>query len=455
MNRARVTRMLAAAVAAGMTGMQTLRAQAADAVSLEQLDQKVKILERKLELADEAAAAKAKEMPVVNAGKEGFSLSSADNSYQLKLRGYVQGDGRFFLDDSEKKSIDTFVMRRARLIFEGRLGKPFDFRIVPDFGNGKAELQDAFVDCRSGDLLNLRLGRSRVPFGLERLQSSADTLFAETGLATALTPNFDEGVTLYGSVHTGVVDYAIGVFNGGPDGASVDADANDSKDLVARVFLTPFKYSDAAALSGLSIGIAGTFGEQDGTAASPGLPSFRTSGQQTFFSYMSSTNVAAVAFADGPRTRLAPQMYYVVGSFGLMGEYIISEQDVATAGRSDTLRNDAWQAAASYVLTGEAPSLRGVTPRLPFDRSKGQWGAFEVAARIGELNVDDDAFSGGFADSRKSAESAQSRGVGLNWYLSRNMKVMLDYEQTAFDGGAAKGDRPDEQLLLTRVQFSF
>ena len=202
-------------------------------------------------------------------------------------------------------------------------------------------------------------------------------------------------------------------------------------------------------------GIAATVGKQEGSASAPGLPSYRTSGQQTYFSYASSTNSAATAFADGARTRLAPQLYYVARSLGLLGEYIVSEQDVSTAKKSATVANDAWQLAASYVLTGESPSLRGVTPRQSFDPGKGQWGAIEIKARLAGLNVDDDAFANGLADRKKSAESARSWGAGVNWYLSGNTKVVLDYEQTAFDGGAAKGDRPEEKLVLARVQFSY
>ena len=66
---------------------------------VEALDQKVRILERRMELDQEATAAKAKEAPILGAGKDGFSLKSADGNFQLRLRGYVQADGRFYADD--------------------------------------------------------------------------------------------------------------------------------------------------------------------------------------------------------------------------------------------------------------------------------------------------------------------------------------------------------------------
>src|SRR6187200_2527525 len=60
---------------------------------IEALDQKVRILERQAELDKEAEAAKAKEASILSAGKDGFfTLKSADNSFILRVGGYVQAD---------------------------------------------------------------------------------------------------------------------------------------------------------------------------------------------------------------------------------------------------------------------------------------------------------------------------------------------------------------------------
>lgn len=444
-----------ATVAVGLAGIGIPAARAADPVTLEQLDQKVRILERKLEIADEAAAAKSKETPTVTAGKDGFALTAPDKAFQLKLRGYLQTDARFFLDDAEEKSTDTFLTRRARAIFDGTLGKQFEFRLAPDFGGGKSELQDCYLDYKPADEFNVRFGRTKTPLGMERLQSSAETFFNETGPSTALTPNYDIGVMPYGSLGKGLVEYAAGVFNGAPDGASADADSNDEKDFAARVLMSPFKNTEVAALKGLSVGVAGTIGEQTGTTTTPGLPTIRSIGQQTIFSYKTSTNTAAVAFADGARTHLAPQLYYAAGPAGVLGEYVFAAQDVANGKGSDTVTMDAWQVVGTCVLTGESPSLKGVNPSRPFNPSAGQWGAVEIAVRAGELTVDDAAFDGGFADPKKSVSAARNAGIGLNWYLTRNVKLVLDYDRTTFDGGDASGDRPDENVVIARAQVAW
>lgn len=100
---------------------------------IEQLDQEIRILKRQREIDLEEADKKAKDAAIVTAGKDGCSVKSADGKFHLKLRGYVQADARFFLDDGLNAS-DTFVLRRVRPIIEGTVFKNFDFRIMPDFG---------------------------------------------------------------------------------------------------------------------------------------------------------------------------------------------------------------------------------------------------------------------------------------------------------------------------------
>jgi phosphate-selective porin OprO/OprP len=95
-----------------------------------------------------------------------------------------------------------------------------------------------------------------------------------------------------------------------------------------------------------------------------------------------------------------------------------------------------------------------VSPAQPFDLARGTWGAFQIAARYGELHVDKDAFPI-FADPIKSARVDESWGIGLNWYLNRNLRFMLNYEQTDFTGGDVKGDRAKEHAILTRFQISY
>ena len=58
-------------------------------------------------------------------------------------------------------------------------------------------------------------------------------------------------------------------------------------------------------------------------------------------------------------------------------------------------------------------------------------------------------------ETKRSARSATAWSLGINWYLHRNTKLNLDYGQTQFKGGGAKGDRDTEKILFNRFQVSF
>jgi len=390
----------------------------------------------------------------VTAGRDGFSIRSADNAFQLRLRGYVQLDGRFYQDDVAKKGTDTFIIRRARPILEGTIFKIFDFRIMPDFGAGTTVLQDAYVNARFAPGFQVRAGKFKPPVGLERLQSATDLLFVERALPTNLVPNRDLGVQLQGGFGGGGGDrlsYALGVFNGVVDAGNGDLDTNNGKDTAGRIVFTPF---GGTAGKGLGVGLAASTGNQNGTTASTGLPSYKTGGQLTFFSYRSDGTAVGTTLADGRRERLSPQLYWYGGPFGLLAEYVRSSQEVRRGVTSAKLENDAWQVAGSFVLFGGEPSYRGVDPKNPFDSAQHHWGALELAARYNRLEVDDKAFPL-FANPASAASRASAWAVGLNWYLTKGVRFMLDYEQTRFQGGAPTGDRPDEKVILDRIQVSF
>jgi phosphate-selective porin OprO and OprP len=420
---------------------------------LDEFDQKIRVLDRKAELDKEQAAEKAKTAAQATAGKDGFSLKSADGNFVLKLRGYVQLDGRFFQSDDQRPATDTFTLRRARPILEGTLYKIFDFRIMPDFGGGQTVLQDAYLEGRFSPAFKVRAGKFKAPVGLERLQSGTDLLFVERAFPTNLVPNRDLGVQVAGDLAGGIATYAVGVFNGVPDGGSADSDTNDDKDYAVRVFFQPF-VKGSGALKNLGFGVAGSTGDQGGTAAAPGLPSFRTPGQQTFFSYRADGTMPNTVIADGRRTRLSPQAYLYTGPFGLLAEYVTSKQVVRRGPDSRDLEHKAWQVAASWVLAGGEPSYRSVNPKRVFDPSAHTWGAFELAARYHEQELDAATFPI-FANPANSASSAQAWAVGFNWYLNKNLRLLFDYETTSFEGGAASGDREDEKIFFSRFQIAF
>jgi phosphate-selective porin OprO/OprP len=394
--------------------------------------------------ADETA--KKVEPPKLSAGADGFTLQSATGEYRLQVRGYVQFDGRFFTSDEGALAIDNFLLRRVRPVFAGTVARYFDFQIMPDFGGGTTVLQDAYLDVRYSPKVRVRVGKFKGPVGLERLQSATAISFVERAYPTALVPNRDVGVMIHGDPAGGVIAYAAGVFDGAPDGGSVDLDLSDGKDVGGRVFLSPWKRGRGA-LEGLGFGIAGTTGKQSGA-----LPAYRSGGQVSLLTIVQGLT------ADGTRSRYSPQLSFYSGPFGLMAEYALSQSWVkkASTGARAQFHGEAWQTTATFALTGEPASYAGVRPTASFEPGKGKWGALELAARISGLRIGTEAFEQGIVDPAKSVRKAFAWALGVNWHLNRNVKQVVDFERTTFTGGAAGGqDRPAENALFIRTQVAF
>ena len=522
-----------------------------------ELEQRLLILERKLELQTEDLDKKAKDAPVVSAGDRGFGIKKGD--FEIKFNALAQFDLRTFLNDGDtinqvvygapqngttasRTTIyngvppvaangevagntrttaqdiqynDGFVVRRIRPTIQGSIGKLVDFRFTPELaGSGIGDASgnsvvDAYVDLKFSPAASVRIGKQKGPISIERLQSGSALPFIERGLANELAPNRDLGAALFGRLNKDTISYTLGLFNGTADGRDVASGDDARKEVEGRLFFEPFK-DDYSPLAGLGFGFAGSYGNKHaaGNPANPNaantLPRYRSYGQNQFFGYETfaspgGNGFSSVVIADGVHARFVPQASFYKDGFGLTAEYAISEQELRRStsrnanGSTDTtpllspvkkIRNDAYTVTATYVLTGEDASYAGVKPSNPFTLGGEGWGALELAARVSGLTVDKAAFEGDaltslttspsasfngvtavnggdganlrLADPNASARRAQNYGIGVNWYLTRNVKISADYNRTAFDGGAANGqDRNTEQTIFSRVQLSY
>jgi phosphate-selective porin OprO/OprP len=417
---------------------------------LAELESEIRLLKRQREVEQEVQLKKENETPIVISSKDGFSLKSKDENFQIKFKGQIQADGRFFIGNDTPTGYGTFLLRKVRPTLEGTVYKYFDFKLMPDFGNGTASIQDAYVDFKYWKAASLRVGKFKSPIGLERLQTDAWTALGELSLASNLVPNRDIGVDLHGELLNGTVSYDIGVFNGSYDLGSNDTDNHDDKDLVARIFTQPFKNSTVDALNGFGVGVGGSIGSAHGTTTNAQLPVFKTFGQQTIDSY------ATGVYANGRRMRVSPQAYYYYGPLGVLGEFMASSQRITRLTTdSATVINTGGNLTASYVLTGENASYNGVTPRNNFDPKKGKYGAVEFVSTFNWLNPDANNFNT-YINPKTSTRDAIAWGFGFNWYLNKFLKVVTDFNQTHFQAGNYNGqDRKVENVILSRLQLLF
>jgi phosphate-selective porin OprO and OprP len=382
----------------------------------------------------------------VSVGSSGLIFSTADGADTLHVHGYVQADDRMFSSDVHGEPLDTFLFRRIRPLFEGTLFHSVDYRFMPDFGQYNPQIQESYLEWKSFSFAKLRVGKFKEPIGLEVLRSDRQLTFVERSLASDLVPLRYMGAELGGSILSESITYQVGYFNGSSDGSNGNFQWVQANELAARLFTRPFALTHVGLIRQFGLGMGGSFADQHGP-----LAGLKTVGQTTFFKYSSK------ALANGDHSRISPQAFYYAGPVGVLGEYVRSSQDILYKGVTRTVTNTAWEATGSVMLTGERNSYEGIRPRNAFEPTKGfrHLGAVELAVRYSQLRIGNTAFPL-LANPKTAPGEAQERGIGVNWYLNRFVKLTTDYEHTNFRM-VVKTATPlhSEDLLMSQVQLAF
>lgn len=121
------------------------------------------------------------------------------------------------------------------------------------------------------------------------------------------------------------------------------------------------------------------------------------------------------------------------GPIWLHGEYIFNDID---APNIDSPEFTGYNLTGSWALTGEMRSYNrrsGIFSPLPIARSvnDGGWGAWEVAARVSDIDLTDGLVDGG---------DMQIFSLGLNWWLTPVFNVNLNYRWITLDRRGLSGD---------------
>jgi phosphate-selective porin OprO/OprP len=411
-----------------------LAPQAPSQLAVDNVEQRVTALEKLLEPQKKPESLQA-------SFKDGLRLESADKAFQLKLGGRLQFDTFFGRGDDDLESTtgktleDGSQMRRARLALSGIVYEAVDFKLEFDWADkdGKSKIVDVYAGLIGPGLIpSVRAGHFREPFFLEMLSSSNDVSFQERSLPLALVPQRNLGLQLFDTLLAERVTWAAGVFRDANDQAYGQEDGRYA--VTARVTGLPW-LGDESHLLHL------------GVAASRRSPPADT-----------------VAYKSKPEANLAPDLVdtgnitnadqvdllgaeaaLLFGQFSLQGEWVEARVDSATAGDPSF---SGWYGGATWTITGEPRRYRKSdatfqSPRPSGNFGQGGYGAWELAARLSELDLEDGNVAGG-----------QLRDVtlGLNWYLNPVTRVTWNYIRSQLDRAPDDGDA---EIFEMRIQFAF
>lgn len=416
------------------------RADEADA-RIRALEEQVAAIQRELS-ALKSERAKAQPPPVKPLYDEGFWFEGPDD--KLRIGGSGQFDARFY--ETGNPGDDTFQVRRARLFATGVVERDWGYMVMARWDRGSANLHWAWVESQHVPHARLRIGQFKEPYSVEGLNSDQHFDFNERSLwVSNLVQLEDIGVMLHGKCLDQRLEYALGAFNG--RGKERD-DTNDDKEAVGQLTVAPWRLSESRALQGLNLSLSASHGhmEEDDLKGA----SYTTAAQTKFWTY------ASTVAATGSKDRGSAEVEWLIGPASLKGGVHEARLgDLQMAGLEETLAVHGWSVWGTWLITGEdKPRNKALVPKASFDPRKGTWGAWELAARFEQLKADREPFKQGFLTGTNQAESVT---VGINWYLNRHMKTLLDVQSTQFRDSVPlnAGTIHHENTLTLRFQFDF
>jgi phosphate-selective porin OprO/OprP len=405
---------------------------------------------------------------------------------KVKITGFMHVDAGWFGQDATSVASvgdiqDGAGFRRARLQAVGSVAEFTNYSIEMDFATaGRPSFQDVWLEQTHLPIVGaVRIGHFRQPCTMDSYTPIRQLTFLERPLLfQAFDPFRRTGVMAYDKSESELTTwqnsiYRTGGFNNGTIGDSrFGTDIGDGGGFSYATRMTHLLWYDEAAEGRYLLHIGGNFtygrNTEDDNVAN--TPFFEARAIPEFF-VGDAADIGNVAtgtpfFADTGRLRSRDFELYGVelaGQYGPMhfqSEYLVNT--VSQIG-GPSLFYDGAYGQVGYFLTGENRSYNRtfgafdrVTPFEDFfsleERGFCGWGAWEVAARVSYLNLNDPE-AAPIAGFRANPGRMTDTTVGLNWYWNAYTKLQFNWIHVMFDS-VAFGDS-DTDIYACRAQLEF
>lgn len=383
--------------------------------------------------------------PVYDSGF--LMFRSDDGRFAYWLDGRMQVDYASYFNGENRLGSGTEV-RRARLGWKSTLFSDWHAEVDVDFAENAVDMKDMWAGYLGFPNTLIKVGNFREPFSLETITSSKYITFLERSYIDNLSPDRRIGASV---THWGEQFYAsAGLF--GQEIATVDASARDEGwAMTGRVVYSPV-HSDRRVLH-----FGGAMSRRAPDAALP--PDTNT----VRFRARPETDISKVRFITTGKIRAVENTSYYNGEFaGVYGPLTLqAEYSKVTMHKIDeSLPSPSfggYYVSASWFLTGESRPYAMQDGEFDRVRPTGKNGAWEIAARISSLDLND--LSTGV--NIKGGKGTNTT-LGVNWHINQNFKWMVNYVHVENDANAkpdfgvgtlVTGDKFD--ILQMRVAVAF
>ncbi|HXF08479.1 MAG TPA: OprO/OprP family phosphate-selective porin [Candidatus Acidoferrales bacterium] len=408
---------------------------------LDQLEQMVGQLRTQLDTERQARQA-VESAAVIRPVSDGKSLKfqSPGGDFSFQAGGRLDIDAAAYDEDKQDLG-DGTDFRRARMYMRGTLARDFDYMFEYEFADSATRnkgITDAYMRYKGFAPALITVGNFKMPFGMEQLTSDNTTIFLERGVNDILTPGRGIGAELRSAGANWSL--AGGVFGEKPDG-DVDKEGDEGWNVAARGTYAPILTDNAVLHLGAG---ARRHDSNDSTNALR----FRSKPE---------SNVTGVFLVDSGVlsntdhfTSANAELASLWGPVSFQAEYMRTVLD-----RGDTAEDvnfSGWHAQAAWLMTGERRPYKaseGVFDRVIPKASVGLGGigAWELAARVSEVNLNDGNIVGG---------EERNLTLALNGYLTSNIRLMLNYIRVLeLDRPGNAADQDEPSIIGARLHVDF
>jgi phosphate-selective porin OprO/OprP len=409
-------------------------------------------------------------------GLEGVGFSTEDQEFQLRFRILEQIDYNGYLGPQGAPSNATtsgFYLPRSRFYFQGRLTKPITYDVSFQRSYTTFNFFNAFMNFNYDPRLQIRIGRSKVPFTYEFYKLNVWRLVApeRSVWVNNYQSNRDIGITAWGGLFENRIEYATMLHNGPRNGFQA---YDYPKSVAAFLNFKPFETREGFFLRDLNFGGSLDYGYQN----NPPVPLvFRTNvnAGNTPLSANDPTNSATVPFLalnnnvseKGLRDLWELHVAYFYKGLSLLGAWDSGFNGYAVTGSPSVhVPTSGWYAQVAYLITGETIRERAtIDPISRFDLRPGKFGlgAWEPHVRYSTMSLGNQIFTAGLADPNLWTNRVELIDVGVNWYLNKFVKVYFDWEHAIFGspiyaahlGNGNTAFSKNNDLLWLRFQFYY
>ena len=371
----------------------------------------------------------------------GIRIQRNDLLYRIKLGGRVMYDTAWIHGGSElARQFKTGFfneLRRGWTELTGTYGSRILYRVQIDMegesdrgeGRNRYFRQTYVAYTAPGSLRGVFVGIFKEPFTIGDGTGSLVTTFMERALPQALVPSYNLGIMLRNETQDEDVTWRFGAFRYSGDGAG-----RDRLNLSARVTALPFAADDDRVL--LHVGASYSHQFRDAFSLR-----YRSRPETSLGDRFVDTGKFPVDGVDLLALELAGKR----GPLSFQSEFVGSRSRLAGRGGAATFSGAYLQ--VSYFLTGEQrPYVRSratfgrVRLRTRFSWKSRTWGAWEVAARLSYLDLDDGNIRGG---------NLNDVTLGLNWYVSPRVRLMANLVRAHLRNGVTSN------LFQMRFQIDY